>query len=67
MERGLSTTSTSSLRTLEWMLSRPIELYKFNLMRWSLTFLLLQREGFSFPYPHLEVQGHERHEEPVWQ
>lgn len=67
MESGWATTSASSFKILECMLSGPMDLYTFSLMRQA---LFLQWEGFYTPSSHIEVQRYklqkyERHEKPV--
>lgn len=54
---GWTTTSARSFRALECMLSGPIGLYTFNLMRWSQSCSTLNVGGILHPQPLLGSFG----------
>ena len=55
MERSLATTSASSFRIMGYILSSPIDLYAFSLMRWTCSALILG--GTLLPQPLLVSSG----------
>jgi len=56
MESSLAITSASSLKTLGYILSVPIELDTFGVMRQSQTCCALTAGRFHSPKPHQDVQ-----------
>ena len=70
MESDLATISASSLSTLEWISSDPVDLimFKCSLSSGGLeSDLLLQWERLCFPNPCLDIHPYEKHGCPRWE